>query len=74
MARGNIVKRDELLNIVSYLQTTATSLEHSAGVVLIGDYCEPTASPHVTAEPDRDDAILDQLVTWKSLPAEASTA
>lgn len=76
MARGNIVKREELLHIVSYLQTTATSLEHHPDIVLVGDYgveAEPSADKAM-AEADADHTILDQLVTWKSLPAEADVA
>ena len=78
IARRNIVKRDELLNIVSYLQTTAISLEHSKSVVLLGDY-RGEASAHTThaqttREADGGDALLDHLVTWKSLPVEATTA
>ena len=93
IARCNIVKREELLNIVSYLQTTAMSLEHDDSVVLLGDYrgeisaqtthaqvtqpqvTQPQVTqPQTTHEVDGDDALLDHLVTWKSLPTEVSTA
>ena len=76
IARGNIVKREELLGIVSYLQTTASSLEHHSDIVLIGDYRgEPDSSTSTTPETAQAErAFLNQLVTWKSLPAEADVA
>ncbi len=91
IAHQNIVKREELLNIVTYLQTTAMSLEHGDSVVLLGDHRGETSAhtahaqaayaraqvstvPEVDREVDADHAVLDRLVTWKSLPDEVSTA
>ena len=63
IARRNIVKRDELLSIVSYLLNTALSLENDESVVLLGDYRGETTA-HTThsrsiVESDRDDVVLD---------------
>ena len=70
IASSNIVKRDELLGVASFLQATAMSLEDGQGAELF------EGAPQVAAEadldnpmqPDADDAFLDGLVTWKSLP------
>ena len=70
VARNNVIRRDELLGVASFLQSTAMSLADRQGAKLIN------AVPHVAADthldrplqPDLDDSFLEGLVTWKSLP------
>ena len=70
IARNNVVKRDELLDVPSFLQATAMSLEdgqdaeafdETSHVVIEGGFDNPI-------QPDPDNSILEGLITWKSLP------
>ena len=70
IARNNVVKRDELLGVASFLHATAMSLEDAQDAEAFDE------ASHVVIEggfdsliqPDPDNSILEGLITWKSLP------